>query len=74
MIGYDHRPVVAYFEDKVPRQWERFRFDKKWIGYDGLLESIGIGWVIQQRGTRLILNQKLLTISIKLLFGERIMS
>ena len=32
MVAYDHRPVVAYLEDKVRKRREQFRFDKRWIG------------------------------------------
>ena len=45
MVASDHRPVVAYLEDKVPRRKGQFRFDKRWIGQAGLLESITMGWI-----------------------------
>ena len=34
LVGSDHRPVVAYLENKVPRRRGKFRFDKRWIGQD----------------------------------------
>lgn len=34
MVGSDHRPVVAFLEDKVPRR----------RGQEGLLDSIATGW------------------------------
>ena len=43
-VASDHHPVVAYLEDKVPRRKGQFCFDKKWIGQEGLLESITMGW------------------------------
>ena len=45
LVASDHRPVVAYLEDKVPRRKGQFRFDKRWIGQAGLLESITMGWI-----------------------------
>ncbi|XP_056850846.1 uncharacterized protein LOC130500139 [Raphanus sativus] len=44
MVGSDHRPVVAYLEDKVIRKRGQFRFDKRWIGKEGFMESIAMGW------------------------------
>lgn len=43
-VGSDHRPVVAYLENKVVKRRGHFRFDKRWIGLDSLLESIERGW------------------------------
>ena len=43
MVASDHRPVVAYLEDKVSRRKGQFRFDKRWIGQEGLMESITMG-------------------------------
>ncbi|KAG7588485.1 Ribonuclease H domain [Arabidopsis suecica] len=40
----DHSPVVATLMDKVPRGKRNFRFDKRWIGKEGLLEAISNGW------------------------------
>lgn len=45
------RPVVAYLEDKVPRRRGQFRFDKRWIGHEGLMDSIAIGWSENHRGS-----------------------
>ena len=45
MVASDHRPVVAYLEDKVVRRKGQFRFDKRQIGQVGLMESITIGWL-----------------------------
>ena len=50
MVASDHRPVVAYLEDKVPRRKGQFRFDKRWIGQEGLLESISMGWSENSNG------------------------
>lgn len=44
MVGSDHRPIVAYLEDKIQKRRGQFRFDKRWIGKDGLMESIEKGW------------------------------
>ena len=44
MLASDHRPVVAFLEDKVTRRRRLFRFDKRWIGQDCLMESIATGW------------------------------
>ncbi|XP_048627306.1 uncharacterized protein LOC125595986 [Brassica napus] len=44
MVASDHRPVVAYLNDKVTRRKGQFRFDKRWIAQEGLLESITMGW------------------------------
>lgn len=50
MVASDHRLVVAYLEDKVPKKRGQFRFDKRWIGQDGLIESIALGWSEQNAG------------------------
>ena len=44
LVGSDHRPVVAYLEDKVIKKKGQFRFDKRWLGQEGLIESITLGW------------------------------
>jgi len=44
MVASDHRPVVAFLEDKVPRRRGQFRFVKRWVGQEGLTESISVGW------------------------------
>ena len=36
--------MVTYLEDKVPRTRGKFRFNKRWIGQEGLMESITMGW------------------------------
>ncbi|XP_048596422.1 uncharacterized protein LOC125578148 [Brassica napus] len=51
MVASDHRPVVAYLEDKVVRRKGQFKFDKRWIGQDGLLEAITSGWK-EQNGSQ----------------------
>ena len=45
MVASDHRSVVAYLEDKINRRKRQFRFDKRWIGQEGLMESITMGWI-----------------------------
>ena len=44
LVASDHRPMVAYLDDKVHRRKGQFRFDKRWVGQEGLLESITMGW------------------------------
>uniref|UniRef100_A0A0D3DK31 Uncharacterized protein n=1 Tax=Brassica oleracea var. oleracea TaxID=109376 RepID=A0A0D3DK31_BRAOL len=44
MVSSDHRPVVAYLDNKIQKRRGQFRFDKRWIGQDGLLDSIERGW------------------------------
>ena len=45
MVGSDHRPVVAFLEDNLSRKRKgQFRFDKRWVGQEGLMESIVAGW------------------------------
>lgn len=34
----------AYLEDKVVKRKGKFSFDKRWIGQEGLMESIAMGW------------------------------
>lgn len=41
---YSHAPIVAFLEDKVQKRKGQFRFDKRWIGQDELMESIERGW------------------------------
>ncbi|KAF8085953.1 hypothetical protein N665_0641s0010 [Sinapis alba] len=48
MVGSDHRPIVAFLENKVPRRRGQFQFDKRWIRQEGLLESIKRGWIDRQ--------------------------
>lgn len=49
LVGSDHRPVVAYLENKINRRRGQFQFDKRWIEQDGLLDSIGKSGVTSQR-------------------------
>ena len=51
VVASHHRPVVAYLEDKVPRRKGQFRFDKRWVGQEGLMESITMGWSDYSEGT-----------------------
>ncbi|XP_048609324.1 uncharacterized protein LOC125585043 [Brassica napus] len=44
MVASDHRPVVAFLEDKISRRKGQFRFDKRWVGQEGLMETISMGW------------------------------
>ena len=60
LVGSDHRPVVAYLEDKVTRKKGQFRFDKRWLGQEGLIESITLGWSKDGNGEKGILSIKLL--------------
>ena len=51
MVASDHRPLVAFLDDKVIRRKGQFRFDKRWVGQDGLMESITMGWLEYNEGT-----------------------
>ena len=44
MVGSDHRPIVASLDEKLVRTRRQFRFDKRWVGMDGLMDSISKGW------------------------------
>ena len=44
MVGSDHRPIVTNLDEKQVRTRRQFRFDKRWIGMDGLMDSILRGW------------------------------
>ena len=50
MVASDHRPVVAFIEDKVHRKKGQFRFDKRWIGQEGFMESLVSGWKERHEG------------------------
>ena len=51
MVGSDHRPVVAFLEDNLSRKKRgQFRLDKRWIGQEGLMESIVASWTESQGG------------------------
>ena len=52
MVASDHRPIVKTIEDKVIKYRRFFRFDKRWIGEDGLMESIRRGWNINRGRAR----------------------
>ncbi|CAA7020289.1 unnamed protein product [Microthlaspi erraticum] len=43
-IGSDHRPILPTLDSKIAKRQKQFRFDKRWIGLEGLLESIKQGW------------------------------
>ena len=58
MVGSDNRPVVAFLEDKVTRWKGQFRFDKRWIEHEGLMESIAMGWSEDNDGSGGILLPK----------------
>ena len=51
MVSSNHRPVVAFLEDKVARRKGQFRFDKRWIGQEGFMESIAMGWSEDYEGS-----------------------
>ncbi|KAF8105323.1 hypothetical protein N665_0158s0012 [Sinapis alba] len=51
MISSDHRPVVAYLENKAPKRRGQFRFDKRWVSQEGFLESIDRGWGLMSEGS-----------------------
>ncbi|XP_056864326.1 uncharacterized protein LOC130511383 [Raphanus sativus] len=51
LVGSDHRPIVAFLEDKIQKRKGQFRFDKRWIGQDGLMDSIERGWEATSRNT-----------------------
>ena len=76
MVASDHRPVVAYLEDKASRRKGQFRFDKRWIGREGFMESISMGWS-DSRGDRTegvvkSIVAKLVIVVMKLLNGRKI--
>ncbi|XP_048605496.1 uncharacterized protein LOC125583011 [Brassica napus] len=51
MVGSDHRPVVAFLDEKPPKRRKgQFKFDKRWIGQEGLMESIVSGWTETRAG------------------------
>lgn len=47
MVDSDHKLVVATIADKMPRGKRKFRFDKRWIGKEGLVETISEGWHLE---------------------------
>lgn len=44
MVEPDHKPIVATIEDKIPRRHNQFRFNKRRVGQDVLMDSISKGW------------------------------
>ena len=48
-----HMPIVVSIKDKVLNFLWQFRFDKRWICEDGLMESIECGWSTQRGGPRM---------------------
>ena len=44
MIGSDRRPIVTSLDEKLIKTRKQFRFDKRWIGMEGLIDSISQGW------------------------------
>ena len=44
MIGSDHRSIVTSLDEKLIKTRNQFRFDKRWIGMEGLMDSIAHGW------------------------------
>ena len=72
MVASDHRPVVAYLEDKVVRRKGQFRFDKRWIGQEGLMESITMGWSDYSGGREDGIVEKIGIVVTKLLNGGKI--
>ena len=51
LVGSDHCHVVAFLEDNLSRKKKgQFRFDKRWIGQEDLMESIVRGWTENQGG------------------------
>lgn len=72
MVGSDNRPLVAYLKDKVPRRRGQFRFDKRWIGLEGLMESITIGWTKYNGGCTEDIVTKISNCHHKLLNSEKI--
>ncbi|XP_019097444.1 PREDICTED: uncharacterized protein LOC109131210 [Camelina sativa] len=44
MVGSDHCPILATCLKTAPRQFRQFRFDKRWLGKDGLLGAVESGW------------------------------
>ena len=44
MVGSDHRPIVTNLDEKRIKTRRQFRFDKRWIGEEGFMETISRGW------------------------------
>lgn len=43
-MDFYHIFILRIFKDKVPRGKRNFKFHKRWIGKEGLLEAIANGW------------------------------
>ena len=43
---------MGYLEDKVPRRKGQFLFNKRWVGQEGLMESITMGWSVYSLGRK----------------------
>ena len=52
MVASDHRPIIATIDDKVIKFRKSFRFDKRWVGEEGLMDSITRGWNSRRVGDR----------------------
>ena len=51
MVGSDHRLVIAFLEDKPSkRRRGQFRFNKRWLSQEGLMESIVSSWTESRTG------------------------
>ena len=74
MVGSDHRTVVGHLDNKVTRRRGQFRFDKIWIGQDGLLDSIERGWGEFSDENPGDFVSKLLTAVMRSLHGKRIIT
>ena len=48
--GSDHRPVLARIQSRDVRVQRSFKFDKRWLGKDGLEDAIKDGWGISSSG------------------------
>ena len=48
MVDSDHRPIVAHLDEKAIKVRRQFRFEKRWIGEEGLLDSISRGWASRE--------------------------
>ncbi|XP_010436659.1 PREDICTED: uncharacterized protein LOC104720453 [Camelina sativa] len=44
MIGFDHSPILATCLTATRRRQRQFRFDKRWLGKEGLAGAVESGW------------------------------
>lgn len=44
--GSDHRPILARIQSQEVRVHRSFKFDKRWLGKDGLEAAIKEGWAL----------------------------